>query len=285
MAVKVEYLSGRKGSNPGGKVILSGDVPGGTNGKHVRSVFEAYMKYCLLPDKLRGSSFTAVHQPIYEAATFQLARQFGLQVPNFFVLLNPRKDVVFEGWKDFKEKDPSGRRFYFISEWLTSPLDDLDRHAEHSRGSQMVIGEMPYLDILHIADITGKRQNYLLCDRNGEPDVYYVDLGCSFVRATHGRLVKPTRTRGIESPHALRTAERQIAKYGVITADQQNIIPLEALPLAIRNMSLPTLNPRGKVDLRDLVAEAELEEMERDIVYTASRNLHKLAAIDALITI
>lgn len=277
MTFHVRYLSGKKGSNPGGKVHVG-------TGRQGDSGFDGYLKYCFMPNTLNGSPFTAVHQPVYEAATFELAKWFGLHVPNFFVLLNGNQDVVFEGWKEKKEKDPHGRKYYFVSKWLTCPLDDEDRKEESSRASAIVREELPYLDALHVSDISGKRQNFLLCNGScGSPQVYYVDFGCSFVKAVGGKLVKPLKVRGMTSDHELRLAEKQLGKYGLATADRDTVVPLENFPLAIRNMTLPTLNPQGRANLTDLVSRREVEEIERDVVYNAYRNLHKLEKLGVLV--
>lgn len=279
MTFHVKYLSGKKGSNPGGKVHVGTDRQGDSG-------FDGYLKYCFMPNTLQGSPFTAVHQPVYEAATFELAKWMGLHVPAFFVLLNGRQDVTFEGWKEEREKDPHGRKYYFVSKWLTCPLDDQDRRETQSRASAIVGQELPYLDALHVSDISGKRQNFLLCgDSNGSPKVYYIDLGCSFVKAVGGKLVKPLKVRGMASDHDLRLAEKQLGRYGLTTADRDAVKPLGSLPLVIRNMTLPTLNPRGRVSLSDLVGLQEIDEMERDIVYTAYRNLHKLEKLGVLVNL
>ncbi len=281
MTVHIEYLTGKKGSNPGGKVRVYSDTRR-ENGQE----FDGYLKYCFVPKTLQGTPFTAAHQPVYEAATFQLARLFGLHVPEFFVLLNGRQDVIFEKWKENGERDPHGRRYYFVSKWLACPLDDQDRKTECSRASAIVKEELPFLDALHVSDISGKRQNFLLCEGvNGSPKVFYVDLGCSFVRAVDGRLRKPMKVRGMAKAHDLKLAEKQLGKYGLITADDDTIIPLESLPLAIRNMALPTLNPKGKASLSDLVSPPEVEEMEKDIVYNFSKSLHKLEGLNVLVNL
>jgi hypothetical protein len=292
----VRFLTARKGSNPGGKVLVDvGSVLAGSNStnrgnisydnrhqngtKNGNGPFEAYLKYCLT-QRGKASPFRAEHQPAYEAATFQLAKLFGLHVPNSYVLLDEEKTLVFEGCRDVGEPDPSGRRIFFVSKWLDCATDRSGTAENLVNG--IVHIERPYLDALHVSDVIGRRQNFIFCDDGKSPSVNYVDLGCSFVHASKGMLTLPTKTK-IVSDRQLKIAERRLARYAVISADETKVVDLAELPQFIKMMRIPTLNPSGSVLLSSLVNPQEHQEMEKDIVYTAYTHLDDLNAANVLI--
>ena len=76
----------------------------------------------------------------------------------------------------------------FFSEKIDEPhnVQDLDKI-----GNKLVGDEKVYLDSLGISDVIRKRQNYMVLPKNGEFEVSYIDLGCSFVYATDGIIRLP----------------------------------------------------------------------------------------------
>ena len=155
----IDILEPAKGSNPGGVCKVRGNTE-----------FErAYFKFVFGTHMRGGSNFNPQHQPIYEALTFELARKFGLDTVNYAVLLNEKKDVVFENWKNNGfNNNPAGRASYFVSEIFRLPQWAL-RKAEgapfvdfHDDARELIGLQQLYLDTLLISDIVGKRQNYLV---------------------------------------------------------------------------------------------------------------------------
>lgn len=272
MSLDVTFLEKRKGSNPGGKVSVSLG-PGG--------VFDAYLKYCQAPPKLPGSSFGAPRQPLYEAATYELARLFGLHTPNCFVLLNADKTVNFKDWKKVGETtDPASRPFYFVSRWIDSPVDRSDSGDEVARA---IVGyETPYLNALHVADVVGRRQNYILCDDPSGNVISYIDLGCSFVQASEGRLKLPTKTK-FKTERDLRQVETKLSRLALITADESRILDLSLLPEAVRGLTVATLNPSGRARLSQYLSAGEMGEIERDVMDSVYRHLDEFESKGVLI--
>ena len=167
---KVLIESSRKGSNPGGFCTYTDE----------RRTFPGYFKYCTGARLPHSSYLKPEHQPIYEAVTFELARRLGLKTPNFFVLLNNKGNLIFDESNKSLLNGHSGRFCYFFSEKIDEPhnVQDLDKI-----GNKLVGDEKVYLDSLGISDVIGKRQNYMVLPKNGEFEVSYIDLGCSFVYA------------------------------------------------------------------------------------------------------
>ena len=137
--MRVDILSERKGSNPGG-VCQAHD-----NGFSIRG----YFKYCHGSRIAGKSSFVPQHQPIYEAMTFEMARRLGLDTVDYFVLLNEgsrvsrrSRDIQFSGWKDYNfSHNPSGRLFYFMSKMESAP-EDVDSilkwYARYELGTEIL---------------------------------------------------------------------------------------------------------------------------------------------------
>src|SRR3989344_693145 len=176
MTLRIDVTSKPRGSNPGGncRILYNG-------------WFDGYFKYCFGSRIQGASSFIARHQPIYEAITFQLVRALGLSTSEFFVALNPQRDIFFNGWRTYLNHDPSGREYYFVSKIFKS----FHHTLSESESRAIVSFERAYLDAIMVGDIVGKPNNYVTFGTKQEHDIVYLDLGCSFVHSVGGLLSLP----------------------------------------------------------------------------------------------
>lgn len=246
MALEIIFTSGRKGSNPGGKIKVN----------HPRFSGDYYLKYCY-GAKFNGlSSFTANHQPIYEALTFELVNFLGLSTTNYYVLCNEEKSLSFKNWKDLLPHDPSGRIYYFISK-----VSQERQNFQEEELSECIREDSPYLDLALVSDIVGKRQNYIGC-WNGENKIkaVYLDLGCSFVYAKEGFLTLPWKAR-IVSPKELHGLLREL-RNNIIQTKKGNIFYASDFVEKIPSLLLQTLNPIGRRELSDFLNEEETREIQ-----------------------
>lgn len=269
MSLRVILESGKKGSNPGGKCWVENGIG--------NQSFNAYFKYCYGPPVVPESHFRGPHQPIYESVTFELARIFGLKTPLTYLLLNNKKNVVFERWKENREHDPSGREFYFVSKFLGCDLGNDD--MINGFASNLIDKEKVYLEALLISDIIGRRQNYLVCQAGGQANnqvrILYIDLGCSFVHAKEGRLSIPNKMKPKfeRKKKDLKRFLKDLSKYELIKADNMETFNLKELEDRIRGLTLPTLNPYGRIRLSSVITDGEMEAIEEDIISGVHRNL------------
>jgi hypothetical protein len=250
MAINVQVTSGKKGSNPGGRCKVS-------NGAEL---FSAYYKYCHGSHLNGQSSFNAQNQPVYEALTFELAKKVGLMAPRTYVLLNPKNDVHFQGWKDHNGHDPSGRAYYFLSR-IIPHLKATERDPREQRALEK---ETPYLNGLLISDIIGRRQNYAFTPEGDDGKISYLDLGCSFVHAKEGFLGLHHKLR-VGNQKDFRRATKKLKGKKLSTNDGRTI-DLSSLVDNLGSMVIPVLNPQGSVQIKDLISNAEIEEIRSYIV-------------------
>ena len=254
MSVQINLTSSRIGSNPGGKCIF----------KSNRLEFGAYFKYCI-GSRMKGHSvFVPENQPVYEAITFELAKKIGLDVVDSYVLLNKNQDVVFEGWRDVDESDPSGRKYYFVSRLSRKPT------AEELRNDN---GEVPklhhvYLDSLLIADIVGRKQNYSI-DPNNPKHITYLDLGCSFVYAHGGIIEQPNKLR-LKDPKEIKKERKKLKGKSIIDVTNSEIINLEDFIESTSNLSITTLNPWKQARVSDLISQEEISEIKGELIHSFS---------------
>jgi len=247
MTFDIEVTSEKKGSNPGGRCTVLG----------VRPSFPGYFKFCY-GSKIHGrdNCLTAQHQPIYEAITFELARKLGLKTANFYVLLNGNNDIKFTGWRQHGQNDPSGRKMYCLSR-IFNPYGK----PKNPQGDIEVIErEKPYLGSLLIADVVGKKQNYIFSEGFGGGVVTYLDLGCSFVHAVGGFLEQPNRLRPV-SKDEVKRMKKELKGKTIIAADNTNFVNLEYLIDEFDDLSVPTMNPCGRERARNLLSSAEMDEI------------------------
>jgi len=258
----IEVLSGPKGSNPGGFCIFN-------NGKNK---FEGYFKYCVGSRIPKGySSLVPEHQPFYEAITFELARRLGLKTPSFFVLLNNKRDVKFEDSNNFFPHNHSGRPSYFFSRKIYEP----NVHGLDEIGNKIIDRERVYLDSLMISDILGKRQNYMILSKNSNFEVFYLDLGCSFVHAVDGFIRLPNDLKKYSGSCSKKRDKCSLKDKTVLGADDNLLVNLEELVYSFEGLTVPTLNPFSRIPISDLISREEIAEIDNYVVHGLCKSLHE----------
>ena len=171
MTLEIILTSEPKGSNPGGKgkTTIYGEEK------------EIYLKYCNISHIRHPTHFNAQHQPIYEAITFALAQKLGLIIPDYYIILNGKKDLKFSYKKGIK-KLAGDKPYYFLSELVQLPINE-----DPPKVQQQMKKEKIFRDFLLISDISGKKQNFCYFEAP-HPYMFYIDLGCSFVDSVGGIL-------------------------------------------------------------------------------------------------
>lgn len=261
MGIEILIASRNIGSNPGGKCVLP----------IYNRLKDAYVKYCNLSKMHSESSFDASHQPIYEIITLALAERLGLKVPQYFLLLNAMRDIVFN-YKpdaDIEKKLNPKKPYYLVSILVPVPSPHLKdrggietRELESRRDNKVLEREKLYRDFLLIADVEGKKQNYTyVSDDNGD-HMLYIDLGCSFVKVHEG-IMEPRIGRPIANTKDNQKKADDIAeRYGIMAADESDLVLLSDLLNSIAGIVIPTLNPNGKIKVGDLLSPYEIEEIK-----------------------
>jgi len=268
MALNVDIRSENKGSNPGGRCLIS------DNGDK----FNAYFKFCYGSKLRSASSFVSQNQPVYEAITFELVRQMGLATTDEYVILNEKRDVNFDNWKEHGFKhNPQGRRFYFASVIDEVPLVRLDE----TEAALLVGMESVFLDSLMISDVVGRSHNYLA---DADPDnkgIRYLDLGCSFVLASEGFLKDPPRRKSLDKKTRKNLSKRLNGKK--VYTNGQRTVELAQLVEGISEMSVPTLNPRGRREIGEMISGDEIREIQDYMLSSLSRALPKFKEAGLLV--
>ncbi len=254
--------SERKGSNPGGFCTFD-------DGKNR---FDGYFKYCVGSKIPKGySALKSEHQPIYEAITFELARRLGLKTPIFFVLLNGNRDIKFEDPNNFSSHNHLGRHSYFFSKKIYEPtvsgLDEI--------GNRIIERERVYLDSLMISDILGRRQNYMVLSKNHGFEIFYLDLGCSFVHATGGFIRLLNDLKKYSGSCSKKRDRCSLKDKTIIGADDSLLINLEELIYSFEGLTVPTLNPFSRAHLSDLISREEIAEIDNYVVHGICKSLHE----------
>lgn len=250
MTANVTITSGPKGSNPGGECIVR---------TYDTNSLRGYFKYCHASKLPRDSCLSVKHQPFYEAITVKLAKQIGLKTTDAYILLNPNKDVVFEGWRENGlHCDPAGRDCYFVSRLVSrGPLDSTQDLQEISK---VLETERVHLESILVDDIINKRQNYLFYWGDGKGQIKYIDLGCSFVRAIGGAISLPQSLKQLE-PKEMRRIAKNLSNVDIISADDSQVVNLAVVARGVFDMRIPTLNPSGCIALKDRLSQRELDEI------------------------
>lgn len=260
--IDIKVISEKKGSNPGGKCILP----------YRGSTLEAYLKYCQNSRLPFGSPFTPSNQPIYEAVTLVLAEQLGLQVPRYFVLMNPeKKEIKFYYNHRPKSKDMLSETMpcYFISKLAKLPKIELGRGEEIQKKMRE---EKIYRDLIMITDLSNKQQNYAYMHEGSNPHLLYIDLGCSFVNAVENVLFQSYKLKNLLGKKGekgflkkdLKNAKEFLRRYAIITGHKEeykkDIIEILDLAESVPNLPIP-LFPKGNVNASFLLGCDELEEI------------------------
>lgn len=203
--VIVEINSDAKGSNPGGMCSIDSKL--GNHG--------FYLKYCPGSMLHKSIPLTNFNQPIYELITFKLAEMIGLKIPPVYLLDNRNRHVQFHQSMHISKKLNSDVPFYFLSKVISEikpgdiSVDDLE-----SRLNGMIRNEKFHRDLLLIDDIEGRRQNYFYDETiSGKSSVIYLDLGCSFVRATQGRLYQAQAKKFDLTPKERKDAIKHLKSF------------------------------------------------------------------------
>lgn len=258
MALRLHITSNQKGSNPGGSCTVF---------PMYDHSFKAYFKYCSGARFPHGVQFRPENQPIYEAITFKLARELGLHAPDTYVLKNKNRDIIFDTESDVTI-DHSGRDFYFVSRCLSG-----SGSFRESLSNEIIEEESPFLNSLLIDDIKNKPHNYFLQKDEHGLRVFYLDLGCSFVRAVGGNLSLSNTVKKILSKGDTKRARRLKGKM-IVSADNSKPVDLEGLVFGLENLEIPVLNssaPTKKIS--DLLGHLEIEQIRQCVAYGFLENL------------
>jgi len=264
----IEMYQEKVGSNPGGKAKVT------IFGREL----DVYLKYVYGSKLLRQIPFVPHNQPIYEALTLLLARQFGLKVPDFFVLDNHEKHIQFSYGPNIRKSNrnlDSNHPYYFISIIFqeTPDIGILE---------QLVQKEKMYRDFLMIGDIEGRKQNYGLYQVPGNGQtVVYIDLGCSFVDAHEGFIKQRTGITKLirdqkgfiheHSKNEFRGVRKYLENLYIISnhhnPSQQQIISLIELIDSIPEQKIPLISTSPKIKLQEnrlgyLLSPEEINEIQ-----------------------
>ena len=186
MTLEIYVTDGRKGSNPGGKIRLSKKDARG-RGQN------AYLKHAYGIRGLPPSTpLDFKCQPIYEALSYEMARNIGVMVPEYAILrknLENCEEVLFNVETHELEFSDT-MHYYFISFISPSYSPNSLQKVPSSVVQKHMDKEKLDREVLFLADIEKKAQNYYW-DPTLERLVYN-DLGCNFVHAVDGFLKKPT---------------------------------------------------------------------------------------------
>ncbi len=258
MTLNIILTSEPKGSNPGGKgkTTIYGEEK------------EIYLKYCNISHIRHPTYFNAQHQPIYEAITFAMAQKFGLVIPDYYVLLNEKRDLHFTFAKGIK-KLAEDKPYYLLSELVQLPINEDPLKVE-----QQMRREKIFRDILLISDISGKKQNFCYFE-TPKPHMFYIDLGCSFVDSVGG-ILQQRQGKYIElSKKEYKAKNKLIQKYSIMSRDYQNIFSLTEIIDSIQEIQIPTLNPCNVRTVKSLLTPEEINEIRDILLANISHTLKK----------
>lgn len=246
MVLQIQVVSEAKGSNHGGRCLIK-------EGDSLPRPF--YIKHCSGSRIKRGeSSLVYTHQPVYEAVTCEMALKLGLETPNFYILLNPKNDILFiskgEQRCDIQPRQP----YYFASELLIPPQNE-----DLARAHELMSEDEFYRDMLMISDIVGRKQNYFYDEHSDS--IFYLDLGCSFIDAHERVIALKTHHKPPLERKELKKAMNLFEKYSLMPKSGKKPISLVDFINIPRNLEVLTLNPRGKVRLDELISGEEIDEI------------------------
>jgi len=265
--------SDKKGSNPGGKVRL--DYRG--------SIIDFYLKYAHTSKLKKDVPYLIEHQPIYETLTLTLAEKLGLEVPLNFVLDNRENIVNFNFEKGVEKKLDDGRPFYFVSK-----LTGLEMDEDTEEAKIMMADEKLYRDLLLIGDVSNKRQNYGLINKEGNKRILYLDVGCSFVDSTNGILSQRNESLNLRRTldGALKNSFKTDYKHAMhylsnvgISTNHIEYYKKDVLIMSTLIEDLPdqkiSLYPNKPKPLSELLTEAEIDEIQGTLAINFDKVLRK----------
>ena len=270
--LEVVVYSGKKGSNHGGRCIIP----------HNHLGLPVYLKHCMNSSIRKGmSSFTPMHQPVYEAVTFAMLNQLGLHTPNFYVLLNGNRDIKFSLARNSQNgeviTDPDSQKhiqldikpgmpYYFVTEIINKPQSE-----DVSAAEKIIQNELIYLEFLQVSDIVGTKQNYIFQDGK----VFYLDLGCTFVDAHNGVIALSHKHGDFLCGKELKKTLKNLSKVSIVGKGAYRSLSLEDLTEMPRDLQIPTLNPYGRIPLYKLISPDEIDEISARLASGIERRLKK----------
>ncbi len=277
--VTIDVDSGPKGGNPGGMVRIPYD------GQQMK----AYLKYCPRSELPHDHPMQPHHQPVYEAITNRLARYLGLSVPDHFVLNNMTGRVTFRYTDAFEQQDdPQSRKrlrenmpYYYVSKWIDFPEEDVDRCESLE---DELAAEALYRDILALGDIEGVGQNiaYFYDALYDSCELFYIDLGCSFVDAKAGsmqqrnevsKLIEWPQKKKNELKTAARHSQKRNARYLLETPDDSILSP-DTLKEVATHLHIPVF-PDYRVPVNKLLRDEEIDYISSFVAISTAHALKK----------
>jgi len=260
MVSRISIVTERKGSNPGGKCVYSDR----------ETSFAGYLKYCDLSNMGRESALSATRQPIYEALTLVIAKKLGLHVPEFYIVPNNGHAVAFDFRPNLKSTIRKDKPFYFLSK-----IVDITQHQDPEKTRKILASEKIYRDLLLVTDVSHKQQNFtLMPDENGGR-IVYIDAGCSFVDAVEGKMFYRRGKKINGSKSDLKQGMQVASRYALLTADEESILVLEDILNLVDTARIPRLNPRGYVNIADLLTNAERSEIKRILLLNLAPTIRR----------
>ncbi len=242
MALKLNVLSDKKGSNPGGVCQLSGFSGQPLNG---------YFKYCVASQLPKSYPFRIENQPIYEVMASLFANKFGIRTPKNFVVEG--QGLVFEGINAQKHV---GRKNYFFSNLQPNPQTEIiDDRLGNLAGLDSI-----YLDALLIGDYN-RRQNQVYQDGHSS----YVDVGClRFACANEGILKDEAKGLELKFNKDIKKELYQLDRLNVSISGNGDSVNVRDFFDSIPNVEIPYMTERGKIvrPLNQVISRDETEAIQ-----------------------
>ncbi|RMD58593.1 hypothetical protein D6825_00305 [Candidatus Woesearchaeota archaeon] len=245
MIIDVYMRSGPSGSNPGGKGnihITHENIP-------------SYIKYCNSTSLGRESPLIPDNQPVYEALTFALARELGLSTPEDALLHNDDETQLnFTYLPGFK-----GKAFDMVPFYFSSRLIEGNESKDQASAIGLLARDKVYRDLLNLADVSGRRQNVFIPE--GSQNIIYLDLGCSFVDAQHGRLSQRNSIKKLKvEKKSVKKSRKRLDKMAIETPSHR-LVSLGRLVEELPKTEL-RVHGQGYKTLDDLISQREINYIQ-----------------------
>ena len=132
-----------------------------------------------------------------------------------------------------------------------------------------------YLEGLMISDVVNKRQNYLARMDLNNLEIFYLDVGCSFVRAVDGFLGVTKKTNNLICEKKKSKKIKKLKGKSLVPASGSGLINLERIAQGIGDLEIPVLNPHGTMRVDELIGAQEIEDIEKCMVDNFAKNISK----------